>query len=254
MVSGVGGIAGGMMGGMSMRTMGAGNHQPPPSPEKVANRLFSKIDSSDKGYIEKSDLQSAFNSISSTSSDSDTTSSVDDLFTQLDSDSDGKVTKEEFVSTLKSFASQNMSQFQSARMEQGGVPPAGMPPNGMGGQMPPPGGQDEGLSQDELSSQLEEIGRSDSQRSSFISNVVDHFDEADADSNGKVTFDEAKSYNDSNSTSGTGSNTSQSSVSSTAADDPNTKIMKQIAQLIQAYGIGKQQDSQSFSTLLSVSA
>lgn len=45
-----------------------------------------------------------------------------------------------------------------------------------------------GFTKDELTSQLSDIGSSDSTRSSLISNIINNFDEADTDSDGKVSF------------------------------------------------------------------
>ena len=62
----------------------------------AASYLFSKIDTSNKGYINEEDLVSAFSSLTSTSD-----TSASDVFSQLDSDSDGKITESEFSSALE---------------------------------------------------------------------------------------------------------------------------------------------------------
>ncbi len=152
------------------------------------SQLFSKLDTKKQGYLEKSDLVSAFSQIDS-SSDS---TSVDQLFTALDSDGDGKVSESEFSSTLTKLQEELDGQFNSMRM--GGF--QGAQGAGMGGMPPPPPPQDdEGFTKDELQSQLDEIGDSDSERSSFISNVVNNFDEADTNGDGKVSFAEAQAVN-----------------------------------------------------------
>ena len=69
----------------------ATNRRQRPDPAKMAEDLFSKLDTSGKGYIQESDLESALSGLKSTSS----TQSASDIFSQLDSDSDGKVTKDE---------------------------------------------------------------------------------------------------------------------------------------------------------------
>ncbi|MBV5276486.1 EF-hand domain-containing protein, partial [bacterium] len=157
-----------------------------PDPTKMADQLFAQLDSKGQGFIEKSDLQSAFSQISGTTSSSTASSatgssaSVDDVFSQLDADSDGKVTKDEMSSSMKKLADELDSQFNQMRMS-GGMGatsgPGGMPP-------PPPPGGDEGLSKDELTNQLSEIGSSDSKRSDLMSKVVNNFDAADTDGNG----------------------------------------------------------------------
>ena len=77
----------GSVGGYSQTMMqGMGRMQPPPNPSKIADDLFSRIDTSGKGYIEKSDLATAFEGIPS----SGNTASVDDVFSSLDTDSGQK--------------------------------------------------------------------------------------------------------------------------------------------------------------------
>jgi len=88
-----------------------------PDPSKIADNLFSKLDTKGQGYIEKSDLQSAFDQVSSKSTSG---ASVDDVFAALDGDSDGKVTKQEMSDSVQKLADQLDSQFQNMRMGKGG--------------------------------------------------------------------------------------------------------------------------------------
>jgi Ca2+-binding EF-hand superfamily protein len=210
------------------------------------SQLFAKLDTKSQGYLEKSDLLSAFAKISGDSS----SSSADEVFQALDSDSDGKVTESEFSSTLSKLQEQLDSQFNQMRMQGHG----GHGPQGMGGMPPPPPPQDDaGFTKDELSSQLEEIGSTDSQRSSFISNVVQNFEAADTDGDGKVSFSEAQAYNSKSSSSGDNASDSASSSTTTASND--TQVMFKIMQLMHAYGSFNDNSSNSaLSSLLSVSA
>lgn len=206
------------------------------------SQLFAKLDTKSQGYLEKSDLVSAFSQIGADSSASVAT----DVFAALDSDSDGKVTESEFSTTLSKLQEELGSQFNQMRMNgQGGHGPqgmAGMPP-------PPPPQNDAGFTKDELSSQLEEIGSSDSERASFITNIVNNFEAADADSDGKVSFAEAQAYN-SDSTAGTASD---ATASSSANSD--TQLMMKIMQLMHAYGnFGDAPQNSTLNSLLSVSA
>lgn len=178
--------------------------------------LFSKLDTSNKGYLEKSDLTSAFSGISSSS---DSTSSIDNLFSSLDDDSDGKVSSDEFSSNVST-----LLQSLNAQMASG--------MNGMRPPPPPPAQGDSGFSKGELQAQLEEIGDSDSQRSSLISSILENFDSADSDSDGKVSFQEAMAYGQSSDT--TSSATSTTSSSSTASSEQ--ELTRMILQLMQAYG------------------
>jgi Ca2+-binding EF-hand superfamily protein len=207
------------------------------------SQLFAKLDTRSQGYLEKSDLVSAFSKIAADSS----SSTAEDVFAALDSDSDGKVTESEFSTTLTKLQEELDSQFNQMRLQGHG----GHGPQGMGGMPPPPPPQnDAGFTKEELSSQLEEIGSSDSERTSFISNVVNNFEAADADGDGKVTFAEAQAYNSaSESTSETASSTSASSANSDA------QVMFKIMQLVHAYGSFNDNSSDSaLSSLLSVSA
>ena len=215
---------------------------------KMAESLFSKLDTSGQGYLTKTDLQAALDKVSSSSASSSTTSSVDDLFSKLDTNSDGKVTQEEFSDTLKKVAEQLDNQAMSMRMS-GGM-------NGMGGMPPPPPPQDgdSGFTKDELTSQLSEIGSSDSKRSALISNIVNNFDKADTDGDGKVSFKEAMAFDQSTSSSSTSSSTSTDASSSTSSSDLNAKLLSQIMKLMQAYGLGNDETRNSLLSTLSVTA
>lgn len=225
------------------------------SSSTMASQLFSRLDTSSKGYLEKSDLASAFSKISSGSSSD---SSVDDMFSALDSDSDGKVTESEFSTTLAKLQEELQSNFQQSQHMHGG--PGG--PGGAGGMPPPPPPEgDSGFTQDELQSQLDEIGSSDSERSSLISKIVDNFEAADTDGDGKVNFQEAMAYDQSSSSTTSTASTSTSSTSTTTAATDSTsssssasekRLLQQIMQLMQAYG--RPDDSYSMSSLLSTSA
>lgn len=220
-----------------------------PDPAEMADNLFSKLDTSGQGYLEKTDLQAAFDSIST---GTDNATNVDNLFAQLDSDSDGKVTKEEFSSKLQALADQLDAQFQSMRM-QGGMQGMGAMGGmgGMGGMPPPPPPQDDaGFTKDELQSQLNEIGTTDSKRSSLISSVIQNFDKADTDGDGKVSFREAMTYAQS-SNSAEASSSTTNTTSTTASSDTDAKLMMQIMRLMQAYSVGNEDKA---SATLSVSA
>lgn len=223
------------MAGMQMHGM-----RQRPDPAQMAEKLFDKLDTSGQGYLQKADFQSAFENLGTSSSSA--TTNVDDLFTQLDSDSDGKVTKDEFSSSLQKLADQLDQQFQSMRMQ-----------GGMGGMPPPPPPNDAGFTKDELSSQLEAAGSSDSQRSSLISSVVENFDAADTDGNGKVSFQEAMAFEQSQSSASSGATGNASDSTAPAADDIESRVMQQIMKLLHAYGASGG-DSAATSSGLSVSA
>lgn len=199
-----------------MQSMGAMKR---PDPAQMADELFSKLDTSGQGYIEKSDLKNAFDKSSSTSTSSQ--ANVDDLFSTLDGDQDGKVSKQEFSDALKKVSDELDSQMMDKRLGRSG----GMPPP------PPPGGGPD-LSKDELTSMVSEIGSSDSEATSSLTDLINNFDQADSNGDGKVSFQESQEFRQSSSASSTSSETSSS-----ASADANDVIMKQIIKLMQAYGI-----------------
>lgn len=205
------------------------------------SQLFSKLDTKSQGYLEKSDLASAFSRIDTGGA----SSAADDVFSALDSDSDGKVTESEFSTTLAKLQDELDTQFGQMRMQ--GMGGHGGP-QGMAG-MPPPPQNDTGFSQDELQSQLDEIGSSDSERSSFISNIVNNFSAADSDGDGKVTFAEAQTYNQSSDSTGGTATTGDSAAASSEA-----QVMLKIMQLIHAYGGFDSRQADSSAGGLSVSA
>ncbi|PLK48622.1 EF-hand domain-containing protein [Uliginosibacterium sp. TH139] len=186
----------------------------------MASSLFARLDTKSQGYIEKTDLQSAFEQISGASD-------ADEIFSALDGDSDGKLTESELTSSLTKLAEELDNQFNAMRMS-GAM--AGMGgPGAAGGMPPPPPPQDdEGFTQDELSAQLEEIGSTDSKRSSLISSIVENFDQADTDGNGKVSHSEAMAFEQESGTGG--------SDSTQASGNNEFAVMLRMMQLAQAYG------------------
>jgi Ca2+-binding EF-hand superfamily protein len=205
---------------------------------QMASLLFSKLDTKNQGYIEKSDLASAFSQLASKGSGD---SSADSVFAALDSDSDGKVTESELSTVLSQLQEQLDGEFNRMRMQGGahGGPQgmAGMPP-------PPPPADDAGFTEEELTVQLEEADGSDSARSELLSKIVDNFAAADSNGDGKVSFQEAMAYDQS-----TASETGTSTASNSEA-----QVMRQIMELLHAYGSTESQDGSGFATLLSVSA
>lgn len=241
-----------------MQGMGGMRGMNRPDPAKMAENLFSQLDSSGQGYIQKADLQSAFDKVSSsTTSSSGGATNVDDLFASLDTDSDGKVTKQEFTDSLKKLQDGLEQQLHEGRMQMG-MQAGGMGGmNGMGGMPPPPpqDGNGEGFTKDELSSRLEKLGSSESKESSLISSIIENFDKVDTDSNGKVSFEESMAYrHDASGTAQEASSTSSQSTtasSASSAKNSDAKVMMQIMKLMDAY---LSDNGSASSSMLSVSA
>jgi Ca2+-binding EF-hand superfamily protein len=207
-----------------------------------ASSLFSKLDTNNQGYLQKSDIESAFSAISGTSD----SSSADSVFDKLDINSDGKVTENEMATALKSLFS---NQSGSTQMPQGG-------PGGPGGPPPPSGGNDAGFTKDELSTQLQQIGSSDSKRSSLISNIVENFDAADTNQDGKVSMQEAMAFDKAHQTSSSAAaqSTADDSASGTDSNGSDDLIAKQIMKLLNAYQVAQNASSSTSNTSLSISA
>ncbi|MBI5891667.1 MAG: EF-hand domain-containing protein [Nitrosomonadales bacterium] len=205
--------------------------------QKMAENLFSQLDTSSQGYIDKSTLQAALEKTSSSSSSTPTTTSVDELFSKLDANGDEKITKQEFTDTLQQLEGQLQA---NANLQSGGMPP------------PPPPQNNAGFTKDELTAQLNEIGSSDNTRSSLISSVIANFDQADTDGDGKVSMREAMAFEQSNSSStvSTNSSDSASSTSDTSSTDTAGRVLQQIMQLMQAYNSGSDASSNSTLSLL----
>jgi len=218
-----------------------------PDASTMAEDLFSKLDTTGKGYIEQSDLTSALSALSSTSSSGSSTTSASELFSQLDSDGDGKVTQDELTTSLKKLAESLDSQFDQMRM-QGGMPPP-----------PPPSEDDAGFTEEELTSQLAEIGSTDTARAGLISNVVNNFDAADTNQDGKVSFQEAIAYDKANPTTST-SSSGTSTTSTSSADSSSTtvasteksdaQVFRQLMDLLRTYSSADDSTKNLLSTIV----
>lgn len=228
-----------------------------PDPSKIADTIFSKLDSKGQGYLEVSDLQSALTNLSG--SGSSTTISTDanqpdasDLFKKLDGNGDGKLTKSEFSDGLKALAQQFESQFNASRTSYADGVQGGQRPPG-----PPPGAENGGLNKSQLSGLASQVGQSDSKAGSDLNSVAQNFDAADTNQDGKVSLQETLAYLDkqaeaksANSVSGTETsdiNSSNESASVSGKTNNDSAIFKQVLQLLQAYAdpfqVGGQQNS-----------
>ncbi len=186
-----------------------------PDPAKMTDALFAKLDTTGKGYLEKSDLQSTVNP-------SDTKASVDTAFAKLDNNSDGKLTKSEVSDGIKKLADALGNQLNETRMGQG-------QPAGKGGPPPPP----------------DKSASSSAANSSTNSNTS--IDPADSNGDGTVSTQEALAYADKQSaTAETSSSDNSASLSSTGQTG---KSMKLVMEMMSAYN-----NSDTKNSNLSVSA
>lgn len=205
-----------------------------PDPAKMADDLFSKLDSKNQGYLEKADLETALNKIGNSG---DSASSADEMFAKLDSDGDGKVTKQEMSATFEQIASELDGPFPRMRLNgQGDMPPP-----------PPQDGEkaDEGFTQEQLTAMSEDNDSTASKKTDLFSQLANNFDAADSNGDGKVTHDEAMAFEQANS-SNSGSEDGDAS-NSRSANASDMQFMKKMMELMHAYG-GDTNQTTSFST------
>lgn len=207
---------------------------------QMASTLFSKLDSKNQGYVEQSDMESAFSVLKTDSS----STSVEDIFNTLDGDGDGKITEAEFSSSLQSLVDELESQFKSSQSgTMSGMPP---PP-------PPPAEGDAGYTQEELTAMAEEVAATDSNLSTLMSSIAADFETADADGDGKVNQAEAMAYQSqaatASSVSGSsGSSSDGTSSSGSSSDTSSADVLRQVMQLLRTYG--QSEDDDKYTTLL----
>ena len=185
----------------------------PPDPGKMAEDAFAALDTGSKGYLDQTDLESA---LSASGGDAEA------MMTALDTDADGQVTQEEMTAVLQQmFSTQDRGQFDM-RMAGDRPPP---PP-------PPADATDEGFTLDQLTQMASDLAQTDSQRASEFSTLVDSFDSADTDGNGKLSREEAMSF-----LFGDDADASPSTADTTADNSStNQNLMRQLMAVVRTYG------------------
>lgn len=141
---------------------------------EAAGHLFANLDSQNKGYLEQSDFSSLLNAMPNKAA----SSKSEELFSSLDSDGDGQLTSSEFSDNFSTL-------LYSAQGTMGA----------MGSRPAPP--QDSGKSKDELAALLAELEQEDESATEGLQSLLDNFDTADTDGDGKVTMQEAMAYSES---------------------------------------------------------
>ena len=219
-----------------------------PDPTQMAHKLFTEIDTAGQGYIEKSDLAAAYQTTATVTSTSSDDSDIDELFSQLDSNDDGKITQQEFTDSFIQIDEQisNIMSQMRANEALGTMPPPPPPP--------PPDAQageaGDGFTLEQLTAQLEEIGSSDPRRAELISTIIENFEEADTDGDGKVSFAEAMTFNEGGPTGVNTASTDETLLSSVeSSQDLNQRAMMQLIRLLQAYGVDQYSSSENASSI-----
>lgn len=194
-----------------------------------AGAVFQKLDSQQKGYLEQADFSAALSQLQQSADDEQSAA----WFSQLDVDQDGKLTSDEFSSAVS-------EQLYNAQGKYGmsGGGPQGMPPMG------PPPGEDEGKTVDELSAMVEELSSTDSKAAAGLQSIIDQFDSADANKDGKVTMQEAQALKHQSQP-----KTDSTTTTASTEDSSQLRLQQTLMQLMKTYGATASQsaDNQSLS-------
>ncbi len=207
--------------------------QPPKlSQEQIkadAGAVFQKLDTQQKGYLEQADFSAALSQLQQSADDGQSA----EWFSQLDADQDGKLTSDEFSTSVSEQLYNAQGKFG---MPGGG--PQGMPPMG------PPPGEDEGKTVDELSAMVEELSSTDSKAAAGLQSIIDQFDSADANKDGKVTMQEAQALKQQSQ-----SKTDSTTTTASTEDSSQLRLQQTLMQLMKTYGATASQtaDNQSLS-------
>jgi len=192
---------------------------------EAANNLFGKLDSQNKGYLEQSD----FSSLLSGLQNDDASAKSEELFSSLDSDGDGQLTSSEFSDNFSNL-------LYSAQGTMGPMGPRPAPE------------QDSGKSKEELTALLEELQQEGEKSTEGLQSLLDNFDTADADGDGKVTMQEAKSFRESQQTESS-SLASKVNAGSEQSESISKLLSRTMQQLMETYGGMVKTSSQSGSAV-----
>jgi hypothetical protein len=194
-----------------------------------AGAVFQQLDSQQKGYLEQADFSAALSQLQQGGTDDQSA----EWFSQLDADQDGKLTSDEFSTAVSEQLYNAQGKFG---MPGGG--PQGMPPMG------PPPGEDTGKTLEELSAMAEELSSTDSKAAAGLQSIIDQFDSADANKDGKVTMQEAQALRQQSQSAANSSGTTTGSE-----DSSQLRLQQTLMQLMKTYGAtaGQSADNSSLS-------
>jgi len=197
----------------------AANGSMPPLPSS------SSRSKEDKGYT-KDELTAMANETSSTDSNlASLLSSVVENFSAADANGDGKVTSAEAMAYQRSSQEMSSGTTDASNIAaSGSMPPPPPPPSSSSNE------EDTGYTKDELTAMASSTSSTDSKLASLFETLAQNFDDADTNSDGKVTSDEARAYKDTTKAESMG-------VASTATSktDDNTLMKALLAQIISNY-------------------
>jgi len=160
-----------LYGASSYATYGSSTSSSSSLGSQFAEALLTSMDSDGSGSVDSTEFSSTALALSISDE-----SAISSAFSSLDSDGDGTISEEE-LSTLFSE--------ESTRLV-GGMPPPPPPPRSPE--------EDTGYTAEELTAMAEESTSTDSNLASLLASIVENFDAADTDGDGKVTSAEAMAY------------------------------------------------------------
>jgi hypothetical protein len=184
-----------------------------------ADSIYSKLDTKNQGYIEKTDLQDALSKVTGKGGDSGQSVNVDDTFSALDGDSDGKVTKSELTEAMTKLSDQLNAQFDASRV------------GGAGGPHGPRGGGRAGGDGNSGDSSTDAT-------SGTSSTSTDYIAAADTDGDGTVSDAEQAAYDKKQASEKTDGSSSTDAASGTQKPEHQKDPMRELAHalhLLKAY-------------------
>ena len=191
---------------------------PKPDASKMAEKVFSLLDTKNQGFIDKDELTAALQKVDQSASGS-APLTADDAFKQLDINGDGQITKQEFADDLKKMLDDVEAQRQAA----GGTHHAGHH-HGM-----PPADASAGLSKDYLSSAA--ASATDPTAKNQLDELIANFTAIDTDQDSKVSAKEVLAYKQAQFSAQ--QTTTTPAATNEAAD---LKMLRMIMQITNSYG------------------
>ncbi|GGY16936.1 EF-hand domain-containing protein [Paludibacterium paludis] len=182
-------------------------------PAQAVNTVFSHLDTSRQGYLGQSDFTSALQKLGIGKAQADTSASQ--LVAALDSDGDGKITQNEMTDGLEQLAAQFDRAFNTQRTHRHGHHHKPGPASEAG----------DGMSRNDLQNLLNALNSGQPRQTGALDTLINQFDAADTDKNGKLSASEAWSFLQATQSSGT----AQPPASATAS------AIRTMMQLVSAY-------------------
>ncbi|NEX20561.1 hypothetical protein G3480_09595 [Thiorhodococcus mannitoliphagus] len=182
----IGDIASSLYGAKSEQTQRYG------SPTDSIEQVFSYLDTEGKGYLDTADFAAAFESLGLRSGDGSLADAgAEEVVSVLDLDGDGRVTTDDMTQGLQTLT-------DSLGVLRGRESPVG--PEAVGAMTPPPTPEQVlGFTEEALKSQFEALTSGaeadpEDEGTQLLASILDDFETADADGDGRVSGEEAMAF------------------------------------------------------------